>query len=69
MILEWFRLCQTQWNRVGGFSHERRVGIPFSDALAVAQLIGLRLNTHRFQMFIDCVTAVVNDDIESINAG
>jgi hypothetical protein len=68
LILEWFRKCQTQWNRVGGFSGERRVGIPFTDALAAAELIGLRLNYSRFRMFLDCVEAIVNDDIETINA-
>lgn len=67
LILELIRLCRHQWNRVGTFSHERRVGIPFSAVKDAAELFGVRLSPKRLKLILSCVDAIVSDDINTIN--
>jgi hypothetical protein len=66
LVLELLRICRHQFNRVGTFSSERRIGIPFSAVKDAAQFFGVRLNPKRLKLFLSCVDALVSDDIVAI---
>lgn len=68
IVLEWFKICQSQWTRTTvGMEMNRRTGIPFSDALIAANSLGLRLNSRKWKLFRECIDTIVSDDIKTIN--